>query len=716
MATFANKSAKTLGRTAISFLLSIFLISISPLTGYSQTRFLNSQSFDSQTITMSLSSAQVLVSEHPIENVAIIDPFIIDARIMESNQMLVRAKKIGQTDMLIWERGDVSPSQYSLVVTPNLRKLGEELKKIDERIEFKYIPTGSLSITNNTVISENSSGGTTPSLQGVVAGGSAIAGNAGAAGADVGRIVLTGKVKTAEQIANAVVLAAAFVGDEGVEILTRKGGQLNQSANGAAGGVGIGGASGGAGGGAAGGGGGNAGGGGGAAGGGGNAGSSSNLFSGSTNFQYANRQSNLHQSSVVTSTEGRVISYLEVDQNAQVEIVIKFFEINKTYNRRLSVASQINSRNAAFLSRLARGQTPSVSQTLDFNDLKIFLDYIEERGEGRVLAEPTLVVTSGEPASFLAGGETPVVTSIATGATAQQNIRFEPFGIKLSVLPTVLDTDSIHLHVVPEIRNIDRSLTDFVSGTGDATGIRPPAFRTRRTETQVQMQIGESLILSGLINNENTQNIDKTPGLGSIPILGELFKSKSFQKGESELFIVLTPRLVEGGSNFTDRKKDLAIKSDFLADVDHIKRDMTVDKSLLLLSPADTRREKIFVEESSKDAEIIKKRDLVEVEEDLTDDLSFIQSLPGLESAEEELVADSNELYSEDKILDVVEIRDTSPGLTLLDVVEPLEADGFDDYVVEEVQLKSLPSYTKDPIINKLRALNFRNKKTKLSR
>ena len=406
----------------------------------------------------------------------------------------------------------------------------------------------------------------------------------------------------------------------------------------------------------------------------------------------------------MVSEERRVVSYLEIDRRQQIEIAITFFEINKDFDRNLGVQGSAKFGEFQFFNRIAQGVTPTaVSQSFDFDDFKLFLNYLEERSEGRTLAEPTLIVTSGEPASFLAGGETPIVTSIATGAQAQQNIRFEPFGVKLSVLPTLLTENYVHLHVIPEIRNIDPNLTDFVSsGTDETSGIRPPAFRTRRTETQVEMEIGQTLILSGLLNDETLQNLSKTPGIGSIPILGDLFKSKSFQKNESELFITLTPRLITSNRDIKDSKRvaELGVRAKNFEKRAHIPRRLAHDESLLLLEPPDTKKEKF-----PSEAEV--EEYLINTSPSSIKPVSSPAALPDAVELEFDEDLDFMNFEADSVGFDIFEVVESDPITEKPIVVSPAYVD-LSPRIQEEAPSGS--------ILHQLRSINARRNRLKGSR
>jgi len=163
----------------------------------------------------------------------------------------------------------------------------------------------------------------------------------------------------------------------------------------------------------------------------------------------------------------------------------------------------------------------------------------------RLLAEPTLVAISGERASFLAGGEIPILQSLAAAGAAQQSVVFEPFGVRLNCIPILLESGSINLQVSPEVRLLNPALG--ISIPGVTTSV-VPGFTTRKTQTIVEMKPGQELYISGLLSTNNGRDITKTPIYGEIPVLGALYRSKAFSKNESELVIAIRPEVILPGT------------------------------------------------------------------------------------------------------------------------------------------------------------------------
>jgi len=165
---------------------------------------------------------------------------------------------------------------------------------------------------------------------------------------------------------------------------------------------------------------------------------------------------------------------------------------------------------------------------------------MQQSGAIRSLAEPNLIAMNGQEASFLAGGEfpVPIVQGSSTGGSSV-TIIFKEYGVRLNFKPTIIDEDHIRLELEPEV-----SVLDFANGVR-FEGFVIPALKSRRAKTGVELRDGQSFALAGLLDNSESQQISKVPGLGDIPILGNLFRSKQFQKNETELMFIVTAQTVK---------------------------------------------------------------------------------------------------------------------------------------------------------------------------
>jgi len=185
--------------------------------------------------------------------------------------------------------------------------------------------------------------------------------------------------------------------------------------------------------------------------------------------------------------------------------------------------------------RSATGTTIGLAKNILGLDLISRLQLAETDGLVTTLAEPTLTALSGETASFLAGGEFPVPISQSLGSVT---IEYKQYGVGLAFTPYVLADGRISMRVRPEVSELS------AEGSIRLNGFNVPALTTRRAETTVELGSGQSFMIAGLLRNTNTNNIDKAPFLGDIPILGALFRSTSYRRQETELVIIVTPYLV----------------------------------------------------------------------------------------------------------------------------------------------------------------------------
>jgi flagellar biosynthesis GTPase FlhF len=174
-------------------------------------------------------------------------------------------------------------------------------------------------------------------------------------------------------------------------------------------------------------------------------------------------------------------------------------------------------------------------------DVGVLIRAMQQRGLFQSLAEPNLVAESGKEASFLAGGEFPVPVAQGSGANLAVSVQFKEFGVRLNFTPTI-NGDRVHLKVRPEVSTLDFANAVVLSG------FRIPALSTRRTETEIELRNGQTFAIAGLLNNQMQSTMQKIPGIGDIPILGYLFRSKVAQKEQTELVVMITPEILANDS------------------------------------------------------------------------------------------------------------------------------------------------------------------------
>lgn len=251
-----------------------------------------------------------------------------------------------------------------------------------------------------------------------------------------------------------------------------------------------------------------------------------------------------------------VVNAMTIADSQQVMLEVRFLEVNRSLGKDLGVNWTARGPNGVakvgnlpYYSPGADG-TGSVLDPLKVIgsssfatvlaqfaigsvDIDLAIRALEAKGVTRRLAEPNLVALSGQQATFLAGGEIPYAVDQGDDRSTTE---FKQYGVQLTFTPTVLRDGVINLKLVPEF-----SQPDFISLTSDGA----PGLITRRAETMVELRDGQTFVIAGLLDGLNRRNVDQVPGFGSIPVLGTLFRSTEFQKRETELIIVVTPRIVK---------------------------------------------------------------------------------------------------------------------------------------------------------------------------
>ena len=183
--------------------------------------------------------------------------------------------------------------------------------------------------------------------------------------------------------------------------------------------------------------------------------------------------------------------------------------------------------------------TPALNLLLMGGNTLAMLRMLQTQGAVRELAEPNIIAMDGQEASFLAGGEFPIPVIQSNGTNVGVTIVFKEYGVRLTFKPTIIDEDHIRLELTPEVSTID-----FNTGV-KFDGFLIPGLLTRRAKTGVELRDGQSFALAGLLDNREIKSISEVPVLSQVPILGNLFKSKSFQKNETELMFIVTAQIVK---------------------------------------------------------------------------------------------------------------------------------------------------------------------------
>ena len=271
---------------------------------------------------------------------------------------------------------------------------------------------------------------------------------------------------------------------------------------------------------------------------------------------------NLYESQravAIAETLGKVVNLLNVDvppQEVQILLKVRFANVDRTRSKDLGISFvgapmgfpfsvKTGAHPAGSVATTASGPTVTLSDALNllFFDPQInvgaTLKDLEARAILQILAEPNLLAMNGHEASFVAGGEFPF-PSVQTGrgGGSQVSVQFRPFGVQIHFLPTVTPRGTIRLHLSPEVSSLDYSNALTVQGS------TIPAFNTRKVDTDIELESGQTFAIAGLLDQRTTESLSRIPGLADIPVLGKLFTSKTISANNSELLIIVTPEFV----------------------------------------------------------------------------------------------------------------------------------------------------------------------------
>jgi pilus assembly protein CpaC len=267
------------------------------------------------------------------------------------------------------------------------------------------------------------------------------------------------------------------------------------------------------------------------------------------------------RAAVMAATLGKVVNLLHVTtpvEEPQILIKVRFVDVDRSMSSQLGF--NLFSTGAArtiggvttqqYAPPLVQVPTPGspVSTTLS-NALNLFLyrpdlnlgatiEALEAKNLLQILAEPNVLAMNGKPASFISGGEFPVPVVQGGANVGAVTIQFREFGVKLNFLPTITPRGTIRLQVAPEVSTLDYSNGIVLNG------FTVPALDTRKVQTEIELENGQTFAIAGLLDNRFNETLDKIPGIGNIPLLGKLFQSRTLSKSNSELLIMVTPELV----------------------------------------------------------------------------------------------------------------------------------------------------------------------------
>ncbi len=270
--------------------------------------------------------------------------------------------------------------------------------------------------------------------------------------------------------------------------------------------------------------------------------------------------SSAERAASVAATLGKVVNLLRVEVPAaepQILLRVRFADVDRSAAAAFGF-NLLSTGGGNTVGQVTTGQFGPAVPTVQGNSvqftlsdaLNIFLfrpdlnlgalvKALETRNLLQMLAEPNVLAINGKPASFVAGGEFPFPVVQGGAAAGAVTIQFREYGVRINFLPVVTPRGSIRLQVAPEVSSLD------YSNALQFQGYTIPALATRRVQTQVELESGQSFVIAGLLDNTITESLNKIPGIGDIPLLGKLFQSRSRTRSNSELMVLITPELVQ---------------------------------------------------------------------------------------------------------------------------------------------------------------------------
>lgn len=446
-------------------------------------------------IFVTLGQSRLLTIREEVRRVSVTSPEVATVQAISPREILVDGKMPGVTTMIIWDAMGKTYI-YDLTIQRDVQLLKERLLQIDEGIEMEIHPAQDA-------------------------------------------VILWGEVDSPAKITKAIAVAASFFEDTELHVLAGPGGTIVAEGYrpkplkfaGQGGSTAVG--------------------------------------EQTIAFEEVSRVWNVGEGAIITTKNGKVISFLRLKNPLQVELQVRFVQVDLDLLNEFGFdttldAFRFEDKKTGFVSSptgLAFDTAPDASLTSGSGVVRYFLVHrtehflfqtqlraLENREIVKTLSEPNLTVISGQEATFLVGGEFPVLVPQSTSTTGEARpfftVEWKVFGTKLELVPEVKETGMINLKLIPEVSNRSTELgTDFP--TTSTTKVTIPGLATRRAETTVEIDDGDSLVIAGLLTDKETFITTQVPLLGDIPVLGTFFRKKSTRNERTELMIVVTPKLVK---------------------------------------------------------------------------------------------------------------------------------------------------------------------------
>lgn len=450
--------------------------------------------FAAEVHSLQASTQEVVRFESDIQRVAVNDKEILGFKLIGAREMLVQAKKLGRTNLLVW------------LADGSVRDLDYEVIRGRARMEI---------VLEEAIQKLDSGVGRNVTVRRIVRGASA--------DTEKDFFILEGKVPNQVALTRILTVAAKVLGDAtgddniSIRVVADEAGALLSQRETADPGA--------------------------SSGAGGEIFRSGSQGGGSLESALGNRIGrSIGRAKAIEAADGRLLSLIEVEDIPRVRVSMRILEVDRdrllTYGSSSSTAysSSTLPESADFVNTLQflSGALTNQSQIgLDHFLVELVLGALETEGIARTLAEPTLSVLSGETAVFQVGGQVPVGAAAATGTVVVNTFEFVDFGVEMAIRPLVDEDDAIVLDVIPRVRE---PVVNTVSSIDSA-----PAFETQTIKTTARVRDGQVVLIGGLIKRSHSDQHSRTPGLGRIPLLGHLFRGRAKQDKTVDLVIVVNP-------------------------------------------------------------------------------------------------------------------------------------------------------------------------------
>jgi pilus assembly protein CpaC len=274
------------------------------------------------------------------------------------------------------------------------------------------------------------------------------------------------------------------------------------------------------------------------------------------------------------------VKFVELDRSKETQLAVNLLSTGAGNTIARTTTGQFPAPSASTLTGTIGGAAQGTTTSFNLSDalnlfafnprlnLGVLIKALQSKAVLQILAEPNLVTTSGKEASFVVGGEFPVPVLQGGANSGAVTVQFREYGVRLKFTPVVTENKTIRMHVTPEVSSLD------YANAVTLNGFTIPALSTRKIDSDIELSEGQSFVIGGLLDNRVTESMAKVPGLGDIPLLGYLFRSKDISKSNTELIVLVTPEITMP-LNPSDPKPTITMPHEFMSTYTTVPEDQT---------------------------------------------------------------------------------------------------------------------------------------------